>query len=141
MLVDDHAIVRAGYRTLLETAPEIKVVCVAANGELAHQYYLRDRPDAVIVDLSLPGISWLGTIRRVVNRFPDARILVFSMHEDTVFVEQALRGGALGYITKRSAPVVLKEAADAGHQRRSVSRQRHRATAGVSERPPRRAWI
>lgn len=110
LLVDDHAVVREGYRTLLRDAAEIEVVGEAASGELACRMFVELEPDVVIMDLSLPGIGGLEAIRRILARDPRARVLVFSMHEDTVFVEQALQAGALGYLTKRSAPEGLVQA-------------------------------
>lgn len=110
LLVDDHAVVRAGFKTLLENQGDLSVVAEAENGEDACRKYIEHDPDVVIMDLSLPGIGGLEAIRRIVQRQHDARILVFSMHEDTVFVEQALQAGARGYIGKSSAPVVLVEA-------------------------------
>lgn len=110
LLVDDHAVVRAGYRTLLESYPEIEVVAEVDSGEAAYREFINLDPDIVIMDLSLPGIGGLEAIRRIVARKSDARILVFSMHEDTAFVEQALHAGARGYIGKSSAPNVLVEA-------------------------------
>ncbi len=110
LLVDDHAVVRAGYRTLLQNAAEITVVAEVDSGEAACREYVDSAPDVVIMDLSLPGMGGLEAIRRIVARDSAARVLVFSMHEDTVFVEQALQAGARGYITKSSAPNVLVEA-------------------------------
>lgn len=103
-LVDDHAVVRAGYRTLLEGALDIVVVAEAESGEAACRAYNEWRPQVVIMDWSLPGMSGLAATRRILARDVNARILVFSMHEETAFVEQALQAGARGYITKRSAP-------------------------------------
>jgi two-component system invasion response regulator UvrY len=110
LLVDDHAVVRAGYRTLLDDVPGLEIVGEADNGDLAVKMFIDTAPDVAIMDLSLPGIGGLEAIRRIVQRKHDARILAFSMHEDTVFVEQALQAGARGYITKSSAPNVLVEA-------------------------------
>jgi two-component system invasion response regulator UvrY len=110
LLVDDHAVVRAGFRTLLENQADLRVVAEAENGEAACRQFVEHAPDVVIMDLSLPGIGGLEAIRRIVARQSDARILAFSMHEDTVFVEQALQAGARGYIGKSSAPVELVEA-------------------------------
>ncbi len=110
LLVDDHAVVRAGYRTLLGDAPDLEVVAEAENGLAALRLFIDRKPDVVVMDLSLPGIGGLEAIRRIIARDPDAKILVFSMHEDTIFVEQALQAGARGYITKSSAPTVLVEA-------------------------------
>jgi two-component system, NarL family, invasion response regulator UvrY len=110
LLVDDHAVVRAGYRLLLQNAREIEVIGEADTGDLAYRRFVELAPDVVIMDLSLPGIGGLEAIRRIRQRDPDARILVFSMHEDVLFVEHALAAGALGYITKSGAPHVLIDA-------------------------------
>jgi DNA-binding NarL/FixJ family response regulator len=110
LLVDDHAVVRAGYSTLLQHTANIEVIAEADNGQSALREFIDKKPDIVIMDLSLPGIGGLEAIRRIIARDPEAKILVFSMHEDTVFVEQALQAGARGYITKSSAPEVLVEA-------------------------------
>jgi DNA-binding NarL/FixJ family response regulator len=110
LLVDDHAVVRAGYSTLLQHTANIEVIAEADNGHSALREFIDKQPDIVIMDLSLPGIGGLEAIRRIIARDPEAKILVFSMHEDTVFVEQALQAGARGYITKSSAPEVLVEA-------------------------------
>ena len=110
LLVDDHAVVRAGFKTLLENQGDIDVVAEAKNGESACRQFADKVPDIVIMDLSLPGIGGLEAIRRIMARQNDARVLVFSMHEDTAFVEKALQAGARGYIGKSSAPVVLVEA-------------------------------
>lgn len=110
MLVDDHAVVRAGYRMLLKHCADIEVIAEADDGESACKQYTELHPDIVVMDLSLPGIGGLEAIRRIIARDPDARILVFSMHEDTIFVEQALQAGARGYMTKSGAPEALIEA-------------------------------
>jgi DNA-binding NarL/FixJ family response regulator len=107
LLVDDHAVVRAGYRLLLQNTPEIEVIAEADSGELACRYFAEHAPDVVVMDLTLPGIGGLEAIRRIVQRDPRARILVFSMHEETMFVEHALAAGACGYVTKSSSPHVL----------------------------------
>ena len=110
LLVDDHAVVRAGYRMLLRNSDDIEVVAEAESGERACKAFVDLSPDVVVMDLSMPGIGGLEAIRRIIARDNQARILVFSMHEDTVFVEQALQAGAQGYITKNSAPEILVEA-------------------------------
>ncbi|HTT08587.1 MAG TPA: response regulator transcription factor [Gammaproteobacteria bacterium] len=110
LLVDDHAVVRAGYSALLKNTDCIEVVAEAENGNSAIKIFTDVHPDVVIMDLSLPGIGGLDAMRRILARDPHARILVFSMHEDIAFVEQALQAGACGYITKSSAPHVLVEA-------------------------------
>ena len=110
LLVDDHAVVRAGFKTLLENQGDLRVIAEAESGEAACRHFIEHAPDVVIMDLSMPGVGGIEAIRRIVSRASDARILVFSMHEDIVFVEQALQAGARGYIGKSSAPVVLVEA-------------------------------
>lgn len=110
LLVDDHAVVRAGFKTLLENQGDMSVIAEAESGEAACRQFIEHAPDVVIMDLSMPGVGGIEAIRRIVSRQSDARVLVFSMHEDTLFVEQALQAGARGYIGKSSAPVVLVEA-------------------------------
>ena len=110
LLVDDHAVVRAGCKALLENQGDLRVIAEAESGEAACRQFIEHAPDVVIMDLSMPGIGGIEAIRRIVARQSDARVLVFSMHEDTLFVEQALQAGARGYIGKRSTRLVLVEA-------------------------------
>jgi two-component system, NarL family, invasion response regulator UvrY len=111
-LVDDHAIVREGYRSLLEKQPQMEVVGEAANGNEAYEQCLGMLPDVVIMDLSMPDQGGLEAISRIHQRFRDVRILVFSMHQNPAFAVQAARAGAMGYVTKSSAPDVLLRAVD-----------------------------
>ncbi|MCK9607761.1 MAG: response regulator transcription factor [Methylomonas sp.] len=113
ILVDDHAVVRAGFRMLLSAGEKIEVVGEASRGEQAIQLYQECSPDVVVMDLSMPGIGGLETIRRILHRNSDALILVFSVHHEQVYVSRALNAGAKGYITKNSAPEILPEAIDA----------------------------
>lgn len=110
MLVDDHAVVRAGYQMLLKNSPEIEVIAEASTGEEACRIYTEQNPDVVVMDLSLPGIGGIEAIKRIYSRDNKSRILVFSMHEEVIFVEQALQAGARGYITKSTDPQLLVEA-------------------------------
>lgn len=110
MLVDDHAVVRAGYRLLLSQSSRIEVVREAERGEEACQHYADCQPDVVVMDLSMPGIGGLAAIRRIRARDPAARILAFSIHDETVYAERALEAGATGYISKSCAPEILVEA-------------------------------
>jgi len=107
MLVDDHAIVRAGFRRLLEQRPDCQVVAEAGDGDRAYTLFLEHQPDVVVLDLSMPGASGLDTIRRIIARDPQAKILVFSMHENASLAERAIQLGARGYITKSRAPEEL----------------------------------
>lgn len=110
LLVDDHAVVRAGYRRLLETAPNIRIADEAEDGETAYALYASRRYDVVVLDMSLPGIGGLEVARRILRRDPGARILVSSIHEEATFVRCALDAGVIGYVSKSSSPEVLVEA-------------------------------
>ena len=109
MLVDDHALVRMGFRMLLADA-QVQVVAEAADGEQACQAYSKVRPDVVVMDLSMPGMGGLEAVRRLVAHDAKARVLALSAHEDTAHPRRVLRAGALGYLAKRSAPEALIEA-------------------------------
>ena len=110
VLVDDHAVVREGYRRLLERTGDISVIAEASTGEEAYRVVSEMQPDVTVMDINLPGIGGIEVVRRIVSRQPEARILMFSMHEDTVFSSRALQAGARGYVTKSAAPEVLVEA-------------------------------
>jgi two-component system invasion response regulator UvrY len=110
ILVDDHAVVRAGFRLLLSSVDHIDVVAEAERGEQACQLYLDKKPDVIVLDLSMPGIGGLESIRRILLRDSTAKILVFSVHDEAVYVNRALAAGAKGYITKNTAPAILVEA-------------------------------
>lgn len=103
-LIDDHAVVRNGYRRLLSAEGDFTVVGEAASADEANQMVLRCHPDLALVDLSLKGSSGLEAIRGMLARRPALRILVLSMHEDAGHVMQALKCGAHGYLTKHSEP-------------------------------------
>jgi len=110
ILVDDHAVVRAGFRMLLATSEAIEVISEASRGEEAIGQYVNLKPDVVVMDLSMPGLGGLETIHRIVQRDGNAKILVFSVYHQRVYVDRALNAGAKGYITKNSAPEILTEA-------------------------------
>jgi len=107
MLVDDHAIVREGYRALLQKQPHLEVVADAHNGHDAYINFKTFRPDVVVMDISMPGQSGLEAISRIRQYDNTAKILVFSMHQNPSYALQATRAGALGYITKSSDPALL----------------------------------
>jgi len=107
MLADDHAVVRAGYRFLLENVQDIDVVAEAASGEEALAQFEAVQPDILVIDLTMPGIGGMEAIRRLRATHPEARILVFSMHENAALVEHALQQGVAGYISKNSSPESL----------------------------------
>jgi DNA-binding NarL/FixJ family response regulator len=107
LLVDDHAVVREGYRSMLQKQPGLRVVAEASNGAEAYGLFKANTPDLVIMDLSLPGIGGIETIRRIRQWDKHARILVFTMHQNAAFAVQAIRAGAMGYVTKTSPPETL----------------------------------
>ena len=102
VLVDDHAVVRAGVRRLLEQEPLFEVIGEAESGEKAYQIFGELKPDVMVMDLSMPGMGGLEGIRRILMRYEKAKILVLSMHEDLSFANQALKLGAKGYLTKNT---------------------------------------
>jgi len=102
VLVDDHAVVRAGVRRLLEQEPLFEVIGEAESGEKAYQIFGELKPDVMVIDLSMPGMGGLEGIRRILMRYEKAKILVLSMHEDLSFANQALKLGAKGYLTKNT---------------------------------------
>jgi two-component system, NarL family, invasion response regulator UvrY len=110
LLVDDHAVVREGYRRLLERSTGLVVVGEAASGGEAYQSFCQFRPDVVVMDISLPDVSGIEAMRRLLSRESQARVLVFSIHEEPIFPERAFQAGARGYVTKASAPEVLVDA-------------------------------
>jgi len=118
LLVDDHAIVREGYRRLLEKEGGIDVVAEAGDGVTAYRLYKETAPDVAVMDISMPGRGGIDVIRQIRQWDTHARILVFSMHANSNYALQAFRAGAKGYMTKSSAPDLLANAV------RSVARNR-----------------
>ncbi|MGJ5004303.1 response regulator [Bradyrhizobium sp. HKCCYLRH2060] len=110
LLVDDHAVVREGYRSMLQKQPGLRVVAEAADGAEAYRLFKEVRPDLVIMDLTMPGVGGIEGIRRIRQWDRGARILVFTMHENAGFAVQAIRAGARGYVTKSSPPEALVRA-------------------------------
>lgn len=110
MLVDDHAVVRAGYKRYIELDPALQVSAEAGSGEDAYAQLERVSVDVVIMDLSMPGQGGFESLRRILNRYPAQRVMIFSMHENASIANQALRLGACGYLTKSMAPDEIIEA-------------------------------
>jgi len=113
ILVDDHAVVRAGVRRLLEQESLFDVIGEAESGEKAYQLFGELNPDVMVMDLSMPGMGGLEAIRRILMRDEKARILVLSMHEDLSFANQALKLGAKGYLIKNTLGDDLVKAIEA----------------------------
>lgn len=110
MLVDDHSVVRAGYRLLLTQTDNIRVISEASRGEDACQYYAEVQPNVVVMDINLPGIGGLAAIRRICTKYPNAKILAFSVHDEPLYVARAFEAGARGYVTKSCSPDILVDA-------------------------------
>lgn len=110
LLVDDHAVVREGYRRLLERRGDLTIVAEAGNASEAIDAFREHGPDVVVLDLSLPDMGGVELIGRLRARDGGARILAFSMHREPLFAAQALKAGALGYVTKSSDPSVMVQA-------------------------------
>ena len=100
LLTDDHAVVRSGVRRLLELNDGIEVVAEAESGEQAYQLYGEVLPDILVMDVSMPGMGGLEALRRIITRHSNAKIIIFSMHENATFATQALSAGAVGYVAK-----------------------------------------
>jgi len=110
LLVDDHAVVREGYRTLLEKHEGLSVVGEASNAASAYQCYKDLRPDVVVMDISMPGRGGIDAIEHLRKFDAEARVLVFTMHSGAPYALQAFRAGAKGYVTKSSPPDFLVSA-------------------------------
>jgi two-component system invasion response regulator UvrY len=110
LLVDDHAVVRMGFRLLLQSVADISVIAEADSGESACRQYMELNPDVVIMDLAMPGMGGLEALRRIRAHHPDAQVLTLSAHDDPMHARRALQEGARGFLSKRSAPEALLEA-------------------------------
>ncbi|MBM4274692.1 MAG: response regulator transcription factor [Deltaproteobacteria bacterium] len=110
LLADDHRIVRAGLRRVVEESGDIEVVAEAADGREAIQQTHNTMPDVAVIDISMPGLDGLEVISQLHHYYPQLPILILSMHEEEQYVIRAISAGARGYITKRSAPEQLVKA-------------------------------
>ena len=128
MLVDDHAVVRMGFKLLLQARDDIEVVAEADSGEMACQIFEAVAPDVVVMDIAMSGMGGIEAIKRLLAKDPRARILALSAHEDTSYPKRALQAGALGYLSKRSAPEVLIDAI------RAIARGQRYLDAQIAQR-------
>ncbi len=110
MLVDDHAVVRGGFKVLLQTWDDVQVVAEADSGEEALRIHDSVAPDVVVMDIAMAGMGGIEAIKRLVAKHPQIRVLALSAHEDTSYSKRAFQAGALGYLSKRTAPEVLVDA-------------------------------
>jgi DNA-binding NarL/FixJ family response regulator len=107
LLVDDHALVRRGFRRILEDEPDIAVAGEASDGEEAVRLAEQLRPQVIVMDCALPGMNGLDATRKILEQSPSARILMLSMHPEETWVHQALAAGARGYILKNAVDLEL----------------------------------
>ena len=122
LLVDDHPVVRQGYRRVLENQRDFRVVAEADSATRAYAAFKTHAPDVVVMDISMKGASGLEAIRNIRSRDKSARILVFSMHSEAPLVKEAFAAGAGGYVTKSSEPATLVRAIRAvAHGERAMS--------------------
>ena len=103
VLADDHPVVLAGIKALLQAAPDIELVGEATTGAAALQLTIRTAPDVGVIDISMPGLNGIDLARRVAEECPDVKLLVLTVHEDRAYVQQLLQAGVRGYLLKRSA--------------------------------------
>jgi DNA-binding NarL/FixJ family response regulator len=113
LIADDHGIVRASLKALLDVDPEIEVVGEAGDGRAVIDQVDRHRPSVVLMDIAMSGLNGIEATRQISKQHPSTRVIVLSMHEDQRYVIQAMRAGAAGYISKSSAAGELRLAIDA----------------------------
>ncbi len=113
MLVDDHVLVRAGLKLMLEGNPNIESLSEAGNGREALDLAKTQRPDIVLMDISISELNGLETTARLTKLYPQIRVIILSAHSSPEYIVQALRAGAVGYVLKESAPTELEMAISA----------------------------
>ena len=110
LLADDHTLVRAGFRAILEALPDIRVVAEAGDGREALQLIEHHQPDVALMDIAMPGLNGLEAAGRVSQEYPNVRVIILSMHANEEYVVRALRSGAAGYLLKDASPEELDSA-------------------------------
>ena len=128
MLVDDHAVVRAGIKRLLEQESRFSVVAEAESGERAYVLFAEFLPDVCVMDISMPGMGGLEAIKKIIARYPNAKLLVLSMHENAAFANQAIKAGAKGYLAKNGLAEELINALE------SVIKNQHYISANIAQK-------
>ena len=113
LLADDHKLLRAGLKLLLQRNPDFAVVGEAADGEQTLQLYQQLEPDLLLLDLSMPKMDGLDCLREIKSRWPEAKVIVLTMHEDENYIKQAMQAGAAAYVHKSAADTDLFKAIDA----------------------------
>lgn len=110
LLADDHSIVRAGLRRIVEESGDMEVIAEASDGREAVRQALEKKPDVAVIDISMPGLDGLEVVSQLQNYYPKLPLLILTMHEEAQYVVRAIQAGAMGYITKQSAPEQLVKA-------------------------------
>jgi two-component system, NarL family, response regulator NreC len=116
LLADDHAVLRAGLRLLINTQPDMTVVAEAGDGAEAVRLANETKPDVVVMDITMPGMGGIEAIEQIRQEIPQTQILVLTMHDDTAYLRSALAAGASGYVVKKSADSELISAINAVHR-------------------------
>ena len=116
LLADDHSIVREGLRRIIEDSGQMTVIAEASDGREAIEKAQTDKPDVAVVDISMPGLDGLEVTQQLVASYPELPILILTMHEEEQYVIRAIEAGAMGYMTKRSAPEQLVKAIHRIHE-------------------------
>ena len=127
LLADDHIMVRKGFRLILETQPDIRIVGEASNGREAVELAESLQPDVIVMDVAMPELNGIEATRRIITAAPRARVLALSMHKDSVYVREILRAGARGYLLKDAVDSDLLNAV------RSVARGEGYLSSAVSD--------
>ena len=136
MLVDDHDLVRTGIKRLLEDQANINIVAEATSGEQALEQVSEKDPDVVLMDINMPGIGGLEATRKLLQRKPELKIIVVTMHEDDMFAQRLLKAGAMGYLTKGAQVDEILQAVQAvmeGHRYLSTSIAQQLALSQMAE--------
>lgn len=107
LLVDNHTVLRKDYKAYLSLSENIGNIYESDCGETAYQLYMQQPVDVVVMDLSMPGMGGLECVRRLISRYPQCKILVFSVHNELIYATRAIKSGAKGYISKNSPPETL----------------------------------
>jgi DNA-binding NarL/FixJ family response regulator len=115
LIVDDHAILRAGIRALLQLHPDFEVVAEAADGQEAVSQTQKHNPDVILMDIGMPGMDGLAATREIIAAHPNTRVLILTQHENREYVLPALKAGAAGYVLKRAPDDSLIQAIRAIH--------------------------
>jgi DNA-binding NarL/FixJ family response regulator len=113
LLADDHAVLRSGLRLLIERQPGMEVVAEAGDGNEALAKAKELQPDLVLLDINMPGLDGLGALPQIRQASPNSRVLILTMHDDVSYLQEALRGGASGYVLKRAVDNELQMAIQA----------------------------